>query len=101
DFRQRSPDSLPFDGIVVDEDNAVHANIEILRDLSDVLRFWRPVDLHRCEIAFPEHHVLMTLENLKGIGLVVLRNNSQDGTSLAQFPNTELKVPVACSLSIC
>ncbi len=82
DLRTRGLHLGALDGVVVDEDEAVEAEVQLLGDRVDVLGLRLPVDAPGHEVLPAEPHPGMPIEDLQHVGLGVLAAEAQEPSRL-------------------
>src|SRR5437762_10738163 len=91
-FGQRLAHARAFDRIVVDEDHGLEPEIQIGREIEDVLGLVGPVDLPSDEVFLTEHHLGMLEHRLERDRLFVLAHDAEDDAPALQVLDRSLKV---------
>ena len=94
DLRAAGPNGRPLHGIVVDEDQGIHADVELAGDIRDILRLGQPVGPHADEVLLVKDGVGMLPERLQGVLLVVLRGDGQEHPLPGEPLCGDLDIPV-------
>ena len=81
-----------LDGVVIDEDDAVCADVQLADDRLDVLGLRLPVDPPRGDVVGSEHHGVVTLEDVEHVGLVVLAHHGEHDSLRGESPELTLEL---------
>src|SRR5262249_52393033 len=97
DVWKRGAHGLALNGAIINEYEAIQADVEAIGDFRDTLSFRTPFDLHGDKVALFQHHVRMLLKHLNGICPIVLRDNCEHHTNALHIFDFTLKILVALS----
>src|SRR5207248_6728884 len=80
--------------VVVEEDEAVEAELELVGQLAQARRLVPPVDADRDEVLAPQHHPWVALEDLVDVGSVVLARDREEDSRAGQLQELALEILV-------
>lgn len=93
-LRDLAADSVALKRIVVDENDAVHADVQRLADMADVAGLVLPVRHEHDEIVLAEDHLRVFAEGLDGGRMFVFAAYRQQNAAIAEFLEVSLQIGI-------
>ena len=95
-LREHGANSKTFCGRIIEERQAVDADVQLGRNLLQIGRFVLPVDADGCEMLWPKQHVWMRRDDIPRIVMIVLAADGQNNAAMEEIQGCLLDLSMRC-----